>query len=124
MSRVKSKNTSLERQMARTLRASGFQYKTQHPIFGRPDFVLLPQKVAIFCDSEFWHGYKWGQAAKAAFKSRKSYWIPKIERNILRDRLVTSTLKKDGWTVLRFWERAVLKDPISCIKRIQRACRK
>ena len=122
MSRVKSRGTSLEREMARTLRASGFKYRTQHPVFGRPDFVLLPQKIAIFCDSEFWHGYKWGRESKATFKSNRDFWIPKIERNIRRDKLVNRTLREDGWKVLRFWERAVLKSPARCVNRIRKAC--
>ena len=108
--------------MAQILRSARIKYRTQHPITGRPDFVLLPQKVAIFCDSEFWHGYGWGRRSKAAFKSRQDYWIPKIERNIRRDRLVNRTLRKEGWQVLRFWERAVLKSPTKCVNRIRKAC--
>ncbi|NNN06941.1 MAG: very short patch repair endonuclease [Elusimicrobia bacterium] len=121
MSRVKSRGTSLEREMARILRSARIKYRTQYPILGRPDFVLIPQKVAIFCDSEFWHGYGWGRKSKAAFKSRRDYWIAKIERNIWRDRLVNRTLRKEGWKVLRFWERAVLKSPAQCVDRIRKA---
>jgi DNA mismatch endonuclease (patch repair protein) len=82
--------------------------------------VLLRQRIAIFCDSEFWHGYRWGVRRKAEHKTNTEYWFAKIERNRARDRLVNRTLKREGWKVVRFWERDVVRDPDGCAKAIAR----
>lgn len=74
---------------------------------------LDTKKVAIFCDSEFWHGYDWEHKNKE-IKTRREFWIPKIERNIERDREVTKTLEDEGWTVVRFWGKQIKKDPTGC----------
>ena len=63
----------------------------------------------MFCDSEFWHGYDWDNA-KERIKSRREFWIPKIERNMERDREVNEKLAEAGYTVLRFWGKRIEKD--------------
>lgn len=91
----------------------------QHPCVSPSDIVFKKQKLAIFCDSKFWHGYDW-EHQKETIKSNRSFWIPKIERNIMRDIEVNKNLKEEGWTVLRFWEDRIKKDIIKCIKEIER----
>ena len=104
MSRVKNKNSKIELMLRKELWSRGLRYrKNVTDIFGKPDIVFKGKKVAVFCDSEFWHGYNW-EERKHDFKSNQDFWIPKIERNMQRDIEVTQTLEFQGWTVLRFWE--------------------
>ena len=76
--------------------------------------------MAVFCDSEFWHGYDWDNR-KGDFKSNKDFWIPKIERNIERDKEVNKALEDEGWKVLRFWGRDIKKNCKECVDAIQEA---
>ena len=80
---------------------------------GKPDIVFKGKKVAVFCDSEFWHGQDWNNKNKE-IKTRREFWIPKIERNMERDREVTEYLEANGWTVIRFWGKQIKQNPISC----------
>jgi DNA mismatch endonuclease (patch repair protein) len=123
MSRVRSSGSAIEVALGRALWAAGFRYRKQYRVFGRPDFVLVTDRIAIFCDSEFWHGYGWGKRRKAEHKSNQSYWFTKIERNRARDRAVNSRLRRDGWTVIRFWERDIRKAVESCVETVA-SCRR
>lgn len=118
MQHVKSKDSKIELKLRRALWRAGFRYrKNVREIFGCPDIVFKRLKIAIFCDSEFWHGYDW-KNRKHDFKSRQEFWIPKIERNILRDKEVTEKLTADGWTVLRFFGNEIKKNLESCVEKI------
>ena len=102
MQQVKSKDTKIEVMLRKELWSRGLRYqKNSKKVFGKPDIVYIGIKVAVFCDSEVWHGYDWDNKKKE-FKSHQDFWIPKIERNIARDKEVNDQLKRTGWTVLRF----------------------
>ena len=102
MQAVKNKDSEIELLLRKELWSRGLRYqKNSKKVFGKPDIVFIGKKVAVFCDSEFWHGYDWDNKKKE-FKSHQDFWIPKIERNIARDKEVTKTLEDSGWTVLRF----------------------
>lgn len=114
MSRVRSSGTVIERKLGKALWAAGIRYRKQYKkLMGKPDFVVVCAKIAIFCDSSFWHGRNWA-AAKTAIKSNKRFWIPKIESNILRDNQVNATLTNLGWRVFRFWDEDIHKDAARC----------
>jgi len=121
MSRVRSSGSAIERELGLALWKAGFRYRKQYPIFGKPDFVLVSPKVAIFCDSEFWHGYRWGKKAKSSFKTNRDYWYKKIERNRARDRRVSRELQRAGWTVLRFWEHEITSNIDKCVHRVRQS---
>lgn len=124
MSRVKNKNSKIELMLRKELWSRGLRYrKNVTDIFGKPDIVFKGKKVAVFCDSEFWHGYIW-EERKHDFKSNQDFWIPKIERNMQRDIEVTQTLEFQGWTVLRFWGNDIKKNLASCADAIEKAVRK
>ena len=54
---------------------------------GKPDIVFVRQRLAVFCDGDFWHGRKWNlRKEKLARGSNAEYWVAKIEANIARDR--------------------------------------
>lgn len=103
MQAIKNKDSVIEKLLREELWHRGLRYqKNVKKIYGCPDIAFIGKKVAIFCDSEFWHGYDW-KKRKDDIKTRREFWIPKIERNIQRDKEVTERLESDGWIVLRFW---------------------
>ena len=110
MSHIRGKNTGIELSLRKALRAQGFSYRCNSShVFGHPDIVNSKYKIAIFADSEFWHGYHF-EENKKSIRTHKSYWIPKIERNIARDAEVNAELTKEGYTVLRYWGNEIEKD--------------
>ena len=121
MRAVKNKDTTIEIMLRKELWTRGLRYrKNCTRITGKPDIVFIGKKVAVFCDSEFWHGYDW-EHKKEEIKSNKDFWIPKIERNIQRDAEVTKTVTDDGWIVLRFWGKDIKKKLSECADIIEKA---
>ena len=119
MKRVKNKDSKIELNLRKELWKRGLRYqKNRNDIFGKPDIVFKGKKIAVFCDSEFWHGYDW-EHRKNDFKSNHDFWFSKIERNIQRDSQVTSKLVSEGWIVLRFWGNEIKKDVIRCADEIE-----
>lgn len=106
--------------------AAGIRYRKQYrKVPGRPDFAIPGAKLAIFCDSSFWHGRGWPDAA-SVFRTNREFWVPKIERNIRRDAEVNRLLADIGWKVLRFWDDDILKQSGMCVasvlRTLPRAC--
>lgn len=123
MQAVKNKDSQIELLLRNELWKRGLRYqKNRNDIFGKPDIVFKGKKIAIFCDSEFWHGYNWTERKKD-FKSHQEFWIPKIERNMERDIEVTNKLESEGWTVLRFWGKEIKKETEKCANIIEKAVR-
>ena len=114
MRAVKNKDSQIELLLRKELWSRGLRYrKNVNQIYGKPDIVFIGKKIAVFCDSEFWHGYNW-EERKNDFKSHQEFWIPKIERNIQRDKEVTERLEAEGGTVLRFWGKDIKKNVREC----------
>lgn len=121
MQAIKNKDSSIEILLRKELWKRGLRYrKNCKDIYGKPDIVFKGKKVAVFCDSEFWHGYDW-ENRKNDFKSHQEFWIPKIERNMARDKEVTDKLESEGWAVLRFWGKDIKKKTIECADVIEKA---
>ena len=104
MSRIRSKGTRIERIFADELKRAKIKYRGYFHVVGKPDFVLLSKKIAIFCDGSFWHGYMKMKTERHNFKRRKKFWMQKILNNIERDKKVNRILRKQGWKVIRFWD--------------------
>ena len=120
MQAVKNKDSQIEILLRKELWSRGMRYrKNVNKVFGKPDIAFIGKKIAVFCDSEFWHGYNWDERKKD-FKSNQEFWIPKIERNIERDREVTEKLKSEGWTVIRFWGNEIKKNTTQCADIIEK----
>ena len=118
MSKIKSNNTKPELKLRKALWGKGYRFsRKSSKLPGKPDIVLRRQKIVIFVDGEFWHGYNWDKKKKS-IKSNRAYWIPKIERNIARDKIHAKELKKRGWKVLRFWQGFIYKDIGKCIIKV------
>ena len=123
MQAVKNKDSKIELLLRKELWSRGIRYrKNAKQVFGKPDIVFIGKKVAVFCDSEFWHGYNW-EERKKDFKSHQEFWIPKIERNIQRDIEVNEKLLSEGWTVLRFWGNDIKKNTKQCADQIEQVVR-
>ena len=121
MRQVKNKDSDIDICLRKELWQRGIRYrKNVRRVYGNPDIAFIGLKVAVFCDSEFWHGYNWDERKKD-FKSNQDFWIPKIERNIERDKEVNEKLKSEGWLVLRFWGKEIKKETKKCADRIENA---
>jgi DNA mismatch endonuclease (patch repair protein) len=118
MSKIRSKNSKAEILLRKALWRYGCRYRLHAKgIIGKPDIIFVRQKVIVFVDGDFWHGYNWEEKKKKLI-SNKAYWIPKIERNIQRDKEITNSLLQDGWTVIRLWEHEVHKQLNECVAKI------
>lgn len=121
MQAIKSKDSEIELMLRQELWKRGLRYrKNAKSVFGHPDIAFIGRKVAVFCDSEFWHGYNW-DTRKNDIKSNREFWITKIERNIERDKEVNTVLSTEGWTVIRFWGKEIKKNCRQCADLIQKA---
>jgi len=119
MSRIRGRgNKDTEIVLARLFRAEGITGWRRHTaIVGRPDFAFRRQRVAVFVDGCFWHGCPKHSNVPA---NNRAFWTKKLTGNLSRDRLVTRTLRKEGWRVVRIWEHE-LKKPARVLARIHRA---
>ena len=125
MSRIRSRDTSIEKILRRALRINKLHFRCNNKaIFGKPDFIIHKKKIAIFCDSAFWHGYKFGRTKIHKFRTRKNFWEQKILGNIKRDKLVNSKLTSGGWKVIRFWDFDLKKDVVKCADRVKDCVRR
>lgn len=122
MSSIRSKDTEPEKLLGKALWSMGLRYRKHYKIEGRPDFVLVRTKIAIFCDGDFWHGNNWRlrkmKNRKEELLSYSDFWKKKISGNIERDKKVNHILKKNGWTVIRFWESQIRKSSERCAKAV------
>lgn len=121
MQHIKSKDTSIEIGLRKALWAKGYRYRKNYgELPGKPDIALTKYKIAIFCDSEFFHGKDW-EVLKARLQtgSNGEYWTNKISRNMERDDETNKKLLFLGWTVIRFWGKDILKKPEECVRVIE-----
>jgi DNA mismatch endonuclease (patch repair protein) len=116
MSAVRSKNSQAEVLLRRALWSRGVRYRLHVPTLpGTPDIVVVSAKAAIFVDGDFWHGRILIEQGDAAFErsfrtSNSAFWIAKIRRNLMRDLKQTIALNDLGWSVLRIWEKDILRE--------------
>lgn len=121
MKAIKNKGSKIEIMLQKELWHRGLRYrKNATNVYGKPDIVFIGKKVAVFCDSEFFHGYDW-ENNRNEIKSNRDFWLPKIERNIQRDIEVTEKLKSEGWTVIRFWGKDIKNNLKECADVIENA---
>ena len=117
----KGKDTKPELLLRKELWRRGLRYRKNYKeLYGKPDIVFLGTRIAVFVDGKMWHGYDW-EHQKDDFKSRRDYWIPKIERNIEHDYEVTQELISLDWLVMRFWDFEIKKNLQECADKIERA---
>ena len=115
MGRIRGTNTKPEIILRRALWRADVRFRINNKdLPGKPDIAIKKYKLAIFVDGSFWHGYQWNDRKKG-IKSNRKFWIPKIERNIQRDRQVNEELRELGFTVFRFWDHEIKNDLATCL---------
>lgn len=121
MSRIRGKDTSIEIKLRKALWHKGLRYRKNYKeLPGSPDIALTKYKIAIFCDSEFFHGKDWEVLRPRLEKGNNpDYWIKKIERNMQRDIEKDQSLLFFGWTVIHFWGKDIMKNTEECIRVIE-----
>jgi len=120
MQAIRSTDTKAEIKLRKNLWSLGYRYrKNDKRIFGKPDLSFSNYKIAVFVDSEFFHGRNW-DTAKYKIKTNSEFWHNKIDRNINRDIQVNKILEEQGWYVLRFWDTEVSKNLQYCIVTTER----
>jgi DNA mismatch endonuclease Vsr len=119
MQAVKSHGSKIELALSKELWKHGYRYrKNDKTVYGKPDLTFKKYKIAVFVDSEFWHGKDW-EKRKQDHKSNQEFWHTKIERNIRRDKEVNEHLTQNGWKVLRFWGEDIMKKLLLCIAKVE-----
>ena len=120
MQRIRSKDTSLELKLRSALWNEGIRYrKNYNKLPGKPDIAITKYKIAVFCDSSFWHGRNYQEKRPVATNSE--YWDEKIIRNLQRDKQVNEQLYALGWTVLRFWDDDINNNIDECVETVKEA---
>lgn len=121
MQAIRNSKTRIEDRLAKALFSKGYRYRrNDKSVYGKPDIVFKRLKIAIFCDSEYFHGKNWDKE-KHRIKTNTEFWHKKIEQNMLRDQIVNEELLKNNWKVLRYWGRAIEKNLDICISEIEKA---
>jgi len=109
MSRIRKTDTKPELAVRKHLFRNRFRYRIHYrKLPGNPDIVLPKYKVVVFVNGCFWHAHKGCKYNKLP-KSNRGYWVPKIEKNVERDKKNKKELKQLGWLVLTVWECEVEK---------------
>jgi len=103
MSRIRGRgNKDTEIALAKLLRRNRITgWRRNQLVFGKPDFIFRHARLALFVDGCFWHGCPKHETKP---KNNRAFWKKKLNRNKVRDFLVTCTLRSYGWRVLRIWE--------------------
>ncbi|MBT0812965.1 very short patch repair endonuclease [Litoribacter ruber] len=118
MSRIKGSGTKPEKMLKKALWDAGVRYRSnKRKLPGKPDIAFIKYKLVVFVDGSFWHGHDW-EHRQQAIKSNRDFWIPKIERNMQRDREINAFYLANGWTIIRFWDFEVKKDLGICVRKI------
>ncbi len=100
MQAIKSKDTKPELLLRKELFGRGYRYNLHYGPH-KIDIAFPSRKIAIFIDGCFWHQCHLHSHKP---KSNKSYWGPKLKRNVERDKKNNQELKLLGWKVIRIWE--------------------
>lgn len=118
----KKRDTAPEVKLRKALRDQGLRgYRIDRASLpGRPDVVFARERVAVFCDGDFWHGRNLEERlAKLERGHNAPYWVAKIDGNVARDRRNDAALEAAGWAVLRFWESNVARDPSAAAEQVK-----
>jgi len=104
MSRIKSKNTKPEILVRKFLFSRGFRYRLHSlNLPGKPDIVLPMYKTVLFVNGCFWHGHE-GCKYFVVPKTKKEWWLNKIDRTKQLDLVNIAKLRVEGWKVISIFE--------------------
>lgn len=123
MSLIRATNTKPELALRKLVSAAlyplGYRYRLHYKkLPGKPDVAFVSKKVAVFVDGAFWHGYKF---RKGETNLSQEYWLPKIKKNMRRDKEVNRRIRRMGWKIVRVWDHDLKKRPEESLDKIRRA---
>ena len=123
MQNIRSKDTKIEILLRKALWEKGIRYRKNYSkVPGKPDIAITKYKIAIFCDSEFFHGKDWEELKPRLLKGDNGeFWVNKIGKNRERDEDIAKKLHQMGWIVLRFWGKDIKKNINECLETIDEA---
>jgi DNA mismatch endonuclease, patch repair protein len=115
----RKRDTGPELRLRSALHRSGLRFRVNHAIrpdagrMVRPDIVFSRARLAVFVDGCFWHA-----CPEHGTNPRRnsSYWRPKLDRNVVRDRQVDERLSAAGWQVLRIWEHQTVDEAVALVR--------
>lgn len=121
MQHIRAKNTKIELILRKALWDKGIRYRKNYSkLPGKPDIAITKYKIAVFCDSEFFHGKNWEVLKPRLLKGDNGeFWVNKISKNRTHDNDVDKQLLFLGWTVIRFWGDDIKKHSDECVKVIE-----
>lgn len=104
MSRIRSRDTSIEVEVRKYLFSRGFRFRKNDKRYaGKPDIVLPKYKTIIFVNGCFWHHHSGCKYSRIP-KSNVEYWEAKIQKNVIRDEQNYEMLRNQGWKIIVLWE--------------------
>lgn len=110
MSRIRGKDTAIEKKVRSYLFRHGFRFRKNDPrLPGKPDVVLPKYRTVIFVHGCFWHRHSGCKDATTP-KSRVDFWEEKFAKNVANDKKHTLELEEKGYKVLVLWECEINKD--------------
>lgn len=115
MSKVKGRDTTIEKLVRSHLHKRGLRFrKHAKALPGKPDIVFPKNRLVVFIDGDFWHGYR-----LPLWKDKLSeFWYRKIQGNRERDTRNHRKLRSRGWRVVRIWQHDIERDLGACIDKI------
>ncbi|MEQ1716376.1 MAG: very short patch repair endonuclease [Hyphomicrobium sp.] len=115
MARIKGRDTGPELLLAAKLQLNGCVWEGHaRDLPGRPDFVFREQKLVVFVEGDFWHGWRFPQWRDKLSEK----WEAKIAGNRQRDTSNHRRLRRAGWKVVRIWEHQLERDSEQCTERV------
>ncbi len=115
MSSIRSRWSRIDCVVHGLLKSRKIKHKMYPELPGSPDILVYPSTL-VFLDGCFWHSCpRCGRPPKSNLK----YWVPKLQRNQLRDRQVTRQLRSQGWQVLRVWEHTIQRRPKFVLEKLE-----
>lgn len=119
MARVRARDTIPEKTVRRIAHGLGYRYRLhRRDLPGTPDLVFVSRSKVIFVHGCFWHRHQGCPLARLP-KSRRAFWLPKLEGNAKRDARNVRVLRRRGWGVMTIWE-CELRDRARLTNRIRR----
>lgn len=115
MRNVKLKDGSIEQILQKGLRSNGVKFKRHiRSLPGSPDLVFKQQRVVVFIDGDFWHGWR-----LSSWEHKLSpFWRNKLWANRQRDQRNFRKLRSQGWRVIRFWQHQIVRNKDRCLQEI------
>jgi DNA mismatch endonuclease, patch repair protein len=116
MARIRSRNTRPEVLLGSLLWRGGARYRKHAatPV-GRPDFVFVGKRLAVFVDGCQWHGCPEHYVRP---RTRNDFWGRKLDENVARDVRQTLGLESAGWRVIRIWEHELWRNPAAAARKV------